>query len=274
MGYGFRMELGGIPELVKKFKAFPKQQTGAFKKAAKACAKIMLSATRANIKQRVGKPKHVDYLITDAAREQIKNGTISMKTLKSKADMQNEQIQLLKQREKEGKSGKVKVEKYKTEQVKISTLVEKTKGVLEYGKTGSLAKSIVSKVGSRKPKKQFVKGKNGKGKFKSVASRQVYAMVGPKHLPGVAYNPWIGRMAKVDPYNYAHLVELGHRLKIRGKDTGRMVKPYPFLRPAFNSVKSRLEATAKSILTKELANIWYMSMSTSKPRPAARRRAA
>jgi hypothetical protein len=179
MGYGFRMEPGGIPELVKKFKAYPKQQTTVFKKAAKACAKIMLSATRLPTSNNgsVGQNMWIYPRITDAAREQIKNGTISMKALKSKAEMQDEQIQLLKQREKEGKSGKVKVGKYnKTEQVKISsTGRRKTKGVLEYGKTGSLVKSIVSKVGTRKPKKQFVKGKNGKGKFKSVASRQVYA---------------------------------------------------------------------------------------------------
>lgn len=259
MGYGFRMQLDGVDELVKGFKAYPKLQTKVYMKAAKECAKIMVSATKANIKARLGKPKFVDYLITDRAREQIASGSITVKKLKTKAEMQDEQIQLLKQREKEGKSGKVKVGKYKQEAVSISSLIEKTKGALEYGKTGSLLKSITSRVAARKPKKMRVIGKNGKSKWKTVSSKVVYAIVGPKSLPGVAYNPWIGRMAKVDPINYAHLVEMGHKLKIRGKDTGRMVKPYPFLHPAWNSVKSRVEATAKNILKKELSRAWWAS---------------
>lgn len=271
MGYGFRMQLDGVDELVKAFKAFPKQQTKAYIKAAKACAKIMVAATKANIKQRLGKPKKVDLNhITDKAREQIATGNITVKQLKTKQEMQDEQSKLLKQREKEGKSGKVKVRKYKQTQVSIASLVEKNKGVFEYGKTGSLLKSITSRVAAKKPKKMRVIGKNGKSKWRSVASKVVYAIVGPKSLPGVAYNPWVGRMAKVDPINYAHLVELGHKLKIRGKDTGRMVKPYPFLRPAFASIKGRLEATAKQILLKELQEAWAKSMI---PAPKKRRSA-
>lgn len=271
MGYGFRMQLDGVDELVKAFKAFPKQQTKAYIKAAKACAKIMVAATKANIKQRLGKPKKVDLTqITDKAREQIATGSISVKQLKTKQEMQDEQIQLLKQREKEGKSGKVKVRKYKQTQVSIASLVEKNKGVYEYGKTGSLLRSITSRVAAKKPKKMRVIGKNGKSKWRTVASKVVYAIVGPKSLPGVAYNPWVGRMAKVDPINYAHLVEMGHKLKIRGKDTGRMVKPYPFLRPAWASVKGRVEATAKQILQKELRDAWYASMA---PAPQKRKRA-
>jgi hypothetical protein len=61
---------------------------------------------------------------------------------------------------------------------------------------------------------------------------------------------------------------------IRGKDTGRMVKPYPFLRPAFASVKTRLESTAKSILSKELSDIWLRVDEASQTRAMARRRAA
>lgn len=261
MGYGFRMQLDGVDDLVKAFKAFPKLQTKAYTKAAKACAKIMVAATKANIKQRLGKAQKVDMShLTDKAREQIATGSITVKKLKTKQEMQDEQIRLLKQREKEGKSGKVKVGKYKPEQVSIASLVEKTKGPMLYGKTGSLLKSITSRVAARKPKKMRVIGKNGKSKWKTVASKVVYAIVGPKSLPGVAYNPWVGRMAKVDPINYAHLVEMGHKLKIRGKDTGRMVKPYPFLRPAWNSVKSRVESTARNILKKELADAWAKAM--------------
>lgn len=51
---------------------------------------------------------------------------------------------------------------------------------------------------------------------------------------------------------YGHLVEFGHRIVINGKDTGRMSKKRPFMRPAYdsqgdNAVNVIVEQLAKAV---------------------------
>jgi len=60
------------------------------------------------------------------------------------------------------------------------------------------------------------------------------------------------------PAHHAHLVEYGHRMFIHGKDTGKMVPPHPYMRPAFeahkaaafvliiNKMRAQINATIKS----------------------------
>ncbi len=109
------------------------------------------------------------------------------------------------------------------------------------GTTGMLKKSIGSKVG--------VNRKNG----------QVYAMAGPrrkKEMPEVkAYSPWTKKMVQVVPSKYAHLVERGFNLKIRGKVVKR-VPGKPFLRPSFDEAKSQINEETKAALDAELAKLF------------------
>jgi len=109
------------------------------------------------------------------------------------------------------------------------------------GTTGMLKKSIGSKVG--------VNRKTG----------QVYAMAGPrrkKEMPEVkAFSPWTKKMVTVVPSKYAHLVERGFNLKIRGKVRKR-IPGKPFLRPSFDEAKSQISEETKAALDVELAKIF------------------
>jgi hypothetical protein len=201
MGFGARLELTGIQDLSDKLGRFPKLQTKAFKKAARACGKIMNTAAKANLAKRRSLYKY---------RQEAKY----------------------------------------------------PKGEL-LGRTGSLKASIKTKVGEtrfnsrgqtmRKSASGVVKLANGKYRREKIASRKVYVIVGPTHRPTTAYNPFVGRTVPVDPFYYAHLVELGHDWQLpdwRGvkfKRAGRAAA-YPFLQPAMDQNRGRLEATAKSVL--------------------------
>jgi hypothetical protein len=109
------------------------------------------------------------------------------------------------------------------------------------GTTGMLKKSIGSKVG--------VNRKTG----------QVYAMAGPrrkKEMPEVkAFNPWTQKMVRVIPSKYAHLVERGFNLKIRGRVVKR-IPGQPFLRPSFDEAKGQINEETKAALDLELAKLF------------------
>ena len=109
------------------------------------------------------------------------------------------------------------------------------------GQTGSLKRSIGTKVG--------VNTKTG----------QVYAMAGPrrkKDFPTVdAISSWTGKPVKVMPSKYAHLVERGFNLKIRGKVVKR-IPGKPFLRPSFDEAKGQINEETKAALDLELAKLF------------------
>lgn len=112
---------------------------------------------------------------------------------------------------------------------------------LQTGRTGLLRKSLGSKVAVNK--------KTG----------QVYAMAGPRRKKdgfiGEAWSPWLKKMVKVVPSKYAHLVERGFGLKIRGKVVKR-VPGNPFVRPAFDEVKGQIEGETRTVLQEELDKLF------------------
>lgn len=112
---------------------------------------------------------------------------------------------------------------------------------LQTGRTGMLRKSLGSKVAVNK--------KTG----------QVYAMAGPRRKKdgfiGEAWSPWLKKMVKVIPSKYAHLVERGFGLKIRGKVVKR-VPGNPFVRPAFDKVKGKIDEDTADILEEELDKLF------------------
>lgn len=109
------------------------------------------------------------------------------------------------------------------------------------GQTGSLKRSIGTKVAVNK--------KTG----------EVYAMAGPrrkKDFPPVdAVSSWTGKPVKVTPSKYAHLVERGFNLKIRGKVVKR-IPGKPYLRPSFDEAKSQINEETKAALDAELAKLF------------------
>lgn len=109
------------------------------------------------------------------------------------------------------------------------------------GQTGSLKRSIGTKVAVNK--------KTG----------EVYAMAGPrrkKDFPQVdAVSSWTGKPVKVTPSKYAHLVERGFNLKIRGKVVKR-IPGKPYLRPSFDEAKSQINEETKAALDAELAKLF------------------
>lgn len=109
------------------------------------------------------------------------------------------------------------------------------------GQTGALKRSIGTKVA--------VNRKTG----------EVYAMAGPrrkKNFPPVdAVSSWTGKPIQVMPSKYAHLVERGFNLKIRGKVRKR-IPGKPFLRPSFDQAKTEIDDETAKALNEELAKLF------------------
>ena len=91
-------------------------------------------------------------------------------------------------------------------------------------------------------------------KWKTENPEQKVAYVGPRHMVVIAYNPWSRTLEKVDPARYAHLVEKGHLIKVRGKTVGR-VKPRPFVDTSARRMKGEIVSAMKSILRQELGRV-------------------
>ena len=121
--------------------------------------------------------------------------------------------------------------------------------VAAYGQTGLLRKSLGLKVA--------VVNKPG-GKTPA-AKGSVIGMVGPrKSVQGSARSAWTGRIVKVWPVKYAHLVEFGHRFRSKsGK--GKVVKGAFFLSGAMRQeggqVRARLVQGLKDAVAKAAAKI-------------------
>lgn len=103
------------------------------------------------------------------------------------------------------------------------------------GKTGMLAKSISVKVKAKRAQKV---SKSGRVSWKSQGAS--HGWLGPSNIEQVAVNPWTGKPQLVVPTRYAHLVNNGHVLKIRGKVVGR-VKRRDFLNPVYQAQAAGIE---------------------------------
>ncbi len=145
--------------------------------------------------------------------------------------------------------------------------------VTEVGQTGALARSIGVKVHMAK-KKAFAysadgrliggSGIRGSGssedwknvKWKSISSGRVVCVVGPREgFRVTAWNPFIKKLVTHDPFKYAWWLEKGHILKIRGVNTGKRVKPYPFLRPAFAATQGQVRTLVRNKLRDQVAKL-------------------
>lgn len=116
--------------------------------------------------------------------------------------------------------------------------------LLGYGNTGMLKKSIGNKTA--------VSRKTG----------GVYGLVGPRGTksfpPILAYNPITKERIRIIPAYYAHLVEFGFRQVVRWGKRLKMpvvIRPKPFMRPAFDAAKGGMETTVVSVLREEIAKL-------------------
>ena len=121
--------------------------------------------------------------------------------------------------------------------------------VAAYGQTGLLKKSLGLKIGVV----------NKPGGSNPAAKGSVIGMVGPrKDVQGTARSAWTGRIVKVWPVKYAHLVEFGHRFRARN-GRGKVVKGAFFLSGAMRQeggqVRARLIQGLKDGVAKAAAKI-------------------
>lgn len=145
--------------------------------------------------------------------------------------------------------------------------------VTEVGQTGALARSIGVKVHMAK-KKAFAYSADGRliggsgirgsgssedwknAKWKSISSGRVVCVVGPREgFRVTAWNPFINKLVTHDPFKYAWWLEKGHILKVRGVNTGKRVKPYPFLRPAFAATQGQVRTLVRNKLRDQVAKL-------------------
>ena len=91
-------------------------------------------------------------------------------------------------------------------------------------------------------------------KWKTINPGQKSAFIGPRRTLIVAYNPWSRSLEKVDPARYAHLVEKGHLVKIKGKTLGR-TKPRPFVLSTANRMRNSVISAMTQVLKNELKKV-------------------
>ena len=258
-GRGVSIDLYGIDGLMERLAQYPEKQMAAFREAAKAVGVLVRNQARNNLAAQTGRKRTINVRdMTDKAREDIAKGTIKVQEKLTRQEGIDEQTRILMERQRQGKSGKVKRPTHKVRPVRIAKFISAAGNAQVYGSTGNLKKSIQYKLWS--PKAKAIKiGK----KFKRQASGIVKLMVGPTRIQGAAYNEFAGRMQKFNTFNYYHLVEKGHRKVVMGKRLRGRVPAYPFLEPAAKSMRMRASAMARSILARHLsaARLKYTSQS-------------
>lgn len=250
---GITIQLVGLDDIIKKLGQYEDMQMAAFREAAKEAGKIIQASMRAELEKNTGAKRNVNIRdMTDKAREQIANGTISIRRLRTKAEkagpLTEMELHWLRERQKQGKSGKIRRQKTIKDSVAISKYVSPAGRMGAYGNTGSLKKSINYKLWSPTAKAVRVKGR----KFKRVSSGIVYLIVGPTRVQTAAYNEMAGEIQKVNTFNYAHLVERGHKMVVMGRKYPGRVPAYPFMGPGFMKVRMLASARAKNVLKRHL----------------------
>ena len=253
---GVTIQLVGLDDIIKKLGQYEDMQMAAFREAAKEAGKIIQASMRAELEKNTGAKRNVNVKdMTDKAREQVANGTIDVRRLRTKAEkngpLTEQELEWLRDRQKQGKpvTG-IRPRRQKTiaEDVKLSSFVSKRGQMGVYGRSGSLKKSINFKIWSPKAKATRVKGH----KWKRSSSGKVYLIVGPTRVTTAAYNEMAGKIQKVNTFNYAHLVERGHKKVVIGRKYPGMVPAYPFMRPGFAKVRMLASARARNVLKRHL----------------------
>jgi hypothetical protein len=116
----------------------------------------------------------------------------------------------------------------------------KTKA-LQTGMTGMLRKSLGLKVA--------INRKTG----------QVYGMVGPRRKKdfqgGTAWSAWMRKMVPVIPSKYAHLVDNGFILKVRGKAI-RKIPGRGFIRSSFDENRAKIETIVTQVFEEDLQKLF------------------
>jgi hypothetical protein len=144
--------------------------------------------------------------------------------------------------------------------------------MLEKGETGILYKSIDIKflrpirvayhhetgeeMGRTGGPRSYSYGQNSwnLARWKTLNPGMKTAFVGPRHMVVVAYNPWTRSIERVDPARYAHLVEKGHLIKIRGKTYGKS-RPRPFVLSTAARMRNAVTSAMMAVLKQELKNV-------------------
>jgi hypothetical protein len=129
------------------------------------------------------------------------------------------------------------------------------RGFLIVGRTGALRKSVTTKIIVGKKQSFQVTDSKGNAKWKSRSSGKVNGLIGHKHLKLVAFSPFTRRLVLNDPTRYAHLIEGGHVLKIRGKVRG-YVQPRPYMSLAFRETRHQAKNLAAGVLKVEIERHW------------------
>jgi len=190
-------------------------------------------------------PKALNGALKRAGR---KANTIILQTMRTKVPKKGKKLKIKRQATLKEAARDLFSTAWATLEAKLKGKKKKKKKAKQYfdkefqaGKTGLLKKSLGGKVGVRR--------RDG----------AVYAVAGPRRktdgFHGKAYSPWIRKMINVIPSKYAHLVERGHILKMRGKVVGR-VPGRPFVRPAYDENKNKIEAITATVLQEELDKQW------------------
>lgn len=251
---GMVVSLDGLDDLIKQLEKFSDKKMKAFREAAKAAGKIIQKSMRSEIEERIGGKRNISVQeMTDKAREQVANGTISVRRLRTKAEklgpLTDQELIWLRERQKSGKPVRgIRRQKTIREDVKISNFVSKRGTMGVYGRTGSLKKSINYKVWSPKKKAVRVKGH----KWKRSSSGIVRLIVGPTRVVTAAYNEMAGEVQKVNTLRYAHLVEKGHNKVVMGHKMQGKVPAYPFMLSGFSKVRGIASAKAREILVRHI----------------------
>ena len=190
-------------------------------------------------------PKALNGALKRAGR---KANTIILQTMRAKVPKKGKKLKLKRKATVKEAARDLFSTAWATIEAKLKGKKKRKKKAKQYydkefqtGKTGLLRKSLGGKVGVRR--------RDG----------AVYAVSGPRRktdgFHGKAYSPWLKKMVNVVPSKYAHLVERGHVLIIRGKSVGH-VPGRPFVRPAYDENKDQIEGITAKVLQEELDKQW------------------
>lgn len=238
------INLSGEKEILEMIQKFSQEKTGVLRRATQAGTKPLAAAVKRNVKAQGGRRK---FTTAWSGPSNDKEKRIIWEAMLSPA-----------------KFGSVKG--------KRGIGFQRT--LLVAGKTGALGRSIKTKIHMAKARRTATTASGRRpttaaqwkgARWKSVSSGRVVGVVGPAHVRLVAYSPWTRKIVRVDPYNYARLVENGHALKIRGQNKGQ-VKPRPFIVPAYLATKGQVVSNIRSTLRSELSRL----MVARKPRALSR----
>jgi len=253
--WAFRVSVDGMQELMGKLQQFPKEINSSLKRAGRKANTLVLQVMRTKVpkkgkKRRIKRSAPIREAVTDLVKGLAKSLKSRLKFAKKRNRPAAAVVKPSKRRRKTSTVnylGQAIKGVYKSAVRSAGRFLrgDRTKrkpkqyfnAVLEAGRTGMLRKSLGSKVGIHRQ------------------TGAVYAMAGPRRKTDgfitKAWSPWTKKTIDVIPSKYAHLVERGHVVVIRGKVVGR-AKARPFTRPSYDEVKGKIESLTATVLQEEL----------------------